>query len=129
MLALYALTMSGCSPAIEAGLKDGPSRLTPAVKKASPALPTKTLASSPASLPDATGPASCPDIDKGTIEALAKPTALPEQGKPVDPKKWIGELEGQVAELKDHLASAVDSAACLRARTTPSAAQRAGLGR
>lgn len=67
---------------------------------------------------------SCPDVSAETVAELAKPTALPKEGALTadDAKKWIGDLEGQVADLKVHLAEAVDTARCLR-QTTPAAAK------
>ncbi len=117
---LSALTMPGCSPDM---LQQATAGKAPPAKKASQTSQDKLGYSAPEKPAAGSGTAAkaaptkvCPEIGKGAYDALARPVALPEQGKPVDQaatKKWVEALEGQVKDLQGHLAEAIDSAGCL----------------
>lgn len=130
LLAACVLMIPGCSPDMRE-LATAPATAKP-TKKASPtSTPTAVLgwpANGSGKPTEAVATKPCPGLDPAVYDALARPTEVPERGKPVDGKVWIEKLETQVEDLRVQLGKAVDSAACLataRDRPTPALAPKA----
>ena len=141
MLLCFVLTTSGCGAVSDAIRVLGDSLSQPMAQPTSPPKRASRIAS-PSSTPAQILPKTprspaqpvagsgvppppqtdnrCPEVSQAVYEALEKPTALPpaQASLNVDQtKRWIGNLEGQVSELRGHLRETVTAYTVCRPTT------------
>jgi hypothetical protein len=114
-LLCLGLMTSGCShdgkglaKGLSSGLKTQP------IKKASRISPQKAPGKpdvGPGEPSSAQARVQCPDLPMAAYEAVAKPTALPDRGAPLNQqgtKVWVEALEGQVSWFRSQLSDTIN---------------------